>query len=413
MVLTPRALVSFLPDHWNSSNPTPHHLPPQQRIMHLRPHQYDDNVKDIDTTAVAKDESRFRRFSFGITTKVVALSGLAFLGLVSLYSTVEVQYNVQRYLNNAYTYATDNVDLSHLPPLSKVPSEKKIPYSTCSDSDNGSNNNSIPIPHVEELRDAHLCRSLGHQRKFFSVRDSVLSWIKTHKEQRHLLKSTGTGGVLFAFIVNKDYAFRHIFKSGGTTIQKQTHKGASGHVPQWKVGNRHLFATVRDPIDHFLSGWAECGKRYFDDMMNLSSSSDGYDERVQAWLKYVRAPSSSSRGLKRCIPHSLPQANFLYDKSFQWDEKLDLVGDLKEISGLLELIGFRYNASIASGNVARDNEIKTRHFPRKKSLLSNTTIQDICSYVALDYYLFDFDPPIPCRETLTANMADIMNITSK
>jgi hypothetical protein len=119
--------------------------------------------------------------------------------------------------------------------------------------------------------------------------------------------------------------------------------------------------------------------------------------------------------LKRCIPHSFPQANYLWksDTNFQWDEKLDLLGDLKEISGLLELIGFRYNASIASGNVARDNEIKTRHFPRKKSLLSNTTIQDICSYVALDYYLFDFDPPIPCRETLTANMADIMNITSK
>ena len=103
----------------NSSNPTPHHLPPLQRIMHLLPHQYDDNVKDMDTTAVAKDDSRFRRFSFGITTKVVALSGLAFLTLVSLYSTVEVHYKVSRYLNNAYTYAADNVDLSrHLPPLS-------------------------------------------------------------------------------------------------------------------------------------------------------------------------------------------------------------------------------------------------------------------------------------------------------
>jgi hypothetical protein len=82
--------------------------------MHLLPHQYDDNVKDMDTTAVAKDDSRFRRFPFGITTKVVALSGLAFLTLVSLYNTV----NVSRYLN-AYTYyATNNADdLSHLRPL--------------------------------------------------------------------------------------------------------------------------------------------------------------------------------------------------------------------------------------------------------------------------------------------------------
>jgi len=260
------------------------------------------------------------------------------------------------------------------------------------------------IPHAKEMRNASLCRSLAHQHKFFSVRDSVLSWVKSHKEERYLLRGTGKGGRLFAFKLNKDYAFRHIFKSGGTTIQEQTR---AGHVPQWSVGNRSLMTLVRDPIDHFLSGWAECGYRCFDEMMNLTTS-DAYDDRVTAWLQYVQSPKSKPC-LKRVMLHSMPQANYLWegDSKFEWDGKLDLVGDLDELPGLLELIDVHYNESLKKGNVAKGNEIKNRYFPRNKNILSNSTLKSICSYVALDYYLFSFEPPLACRkELLMANVAD-------
>lgn len=271
------------------------------------------------------------------------------------------------------------------------------------------------IPHAKALQDAYLCRSLAHQRKFFSVRDSVLSWIENHEEQKHLLKGSGKQGRMFAFIINKEYAFRHILKSGGTTVQHQTRKGQHGHVPQWQVGNRSLLATVRDPVDHFLSGWAECGYRNFDSMMNLTKSKK-YDDRVKAWLDHIHKRKGNGRKgsqhLKMCEPHSMPQANYLWqsDNKFEWDTKLVIVGHLTEISGLLKIVGFHYNASISIGNDAKENEIKMQYFPRDKSLLSNSTIQEICRYVALDYYLFDFDPPLPCREELMANIAE-MNIT--
>ena len=256
------------------------------------------------------------------------------------------------------------------------------------------------IPHAKEMKNASLCRSLAHQHKFFSVRDSVLSWVKSHEEQRYLLRGTGKGGRLFAFKLNKDYAFRHIFKSGGTTIQEQTRAGHAGHVPQWSVGNRSLMTVVRDPIDHFLSGWAECGYRCFDEMMNLTTS-DAYDDRVTAWLQYVQSPKRI-RCLNTVMPHSMPQANYLWegDRKFEWDEKLDLVGDLDELPGLLELIDVHYNESLKKGNAAKDNEIKNRYFPRNKSILSNSTLKSICSYVALDYYLFSFEPPPACRQVL-------------
>ena len=78
--------------------------------------------------------------------------------------------------------------------------------------------------------------------------------------------------------------------------------------------------------------------------------------------------------------------------------------------GLFDIIGLQYNESTKRSNIASENEIKSQYFPRNASLLSRRTIQDICRYIALDYYLFDFDPPAPCRDELMANIAD-MNIT--
>lgn len=149
-------------------------------------------------------------------------------------------------------------------------------------------------------------------------------------------------------------------------------------------------------------------------MMNLTTS-DAYDDRVQAWLQYLKTDASEQfrkggKAMMHCRLHSFPQASFLWQSDGEFNTKMEIVGDLGEMPALLEVVGFHYNASIRKGRVGSKNEIKRQHFPRNKSLLSARTITDICRYVALDYYLFDFDPPATCREELMANIAD-MNIT--
>ena len=46
--------------------------------------------------------------------------------------------------------------------------------------------------------------------------------------------------------------------------------------------------------DHyFLIGWALCGYRCFDEMMNPTTS-DVYDDRVKTWLQYVLLPKGAN-----------------------------------------------------------------------------------------------------------------------
>ena len=127
------------------------------------------------------------------------------------------------------------------------------------------------------------------------------------------------------------------------------------HSPQWMIGDRKLLATVRDPLDHFLSGWAECGSRPWVNRAclhqcpNVFTSSIPYDKKIQNWLSFIQ--KCSGPGACECRVHSMPQANFLFanDDEYEIDPKLDIVGDLKELPGLLELVGFSYNTSMSIG----------------------------------------------------------------
>jgi hypothetical protein len=260
------------------------------------------------------------------------------------------------------------------------------------------------IQHLQEILHRNLCLSYKHQQKFFTVKDQVLSWVNNHSEHNHMMQTTGESTDRFyAFILNEKYAFRHIFKCGGTTVGDQTkaRNPRAERSPKWVIGDRKLLATVRDPVDHFLSGWAECGKRGgVKRCSNCFKSSVPYDEKIQNWLSFVQ----KCKGKKRCScnVHSMPQANFLFagEGKYVIDPKLDIIGDLMELPALLELVGFPYNATIPSGNNATEEQIKRVAFPNDKSGLSNSTMQKLCKYVELDYFLFDFEPPVGCHQVV-------------
>ena len=192
------------------------------------------------------------------------------------------------------------------------------------------------------------------------------------------------------------------------------------------IGSRRLVAVVRDPIEHFLSGWAECGVRN-----NLAEAkpdkfdSSTYDTRIKRWLSVVmkavdpnKMPSHQKR-IYRCRAHSFPQANFLllpmHDSKTDIRgngtiPQLDLVGDLRELPELLELVGFRWTVGRESNrtNVAENNAEKRWLYPKRVDLLMNGTLKILCSFLSLDYYLFAFEPPTVCRDDLTLPLLDFV-----
>lgn len=172
---------------------------------------------------------------------------------------------------------------------------------------------SVSIPHFEELQQKGLILSLKQQKSYFERKEHVLSWLTNHKDagKRRMLDFVGVSAAsCFAVILNERYAYRHIYKTGGTTVERQAGRK---QVSASEYGNRLLMATVRDPIDHFLSGWAECGVR---GKIRQENNTDAeYDARVFAWLNAVRNHQYSwyknGRKRLRCENHSFPQANYL------------------------------------------------------------------------------------------------------
>ncbi len=256
------------------------------------------------------------------------------------------------------------------------------------------------------MMEKKLCLSFNHQNEFMLRKDKVLRWVQTQPKKRHLLGDVGVK--LFAVVINDQYAFRHIFKNGGTTVTKIT---KNKHAKYGHLGNRKLFATVRDPIDHFLSGWAECGFRSKnpDEDPSFAMNVD-LDERIQNWLKHVQRIMSQTNKTNYCVKHSYPQTNFIIDTNnpMSIDPNIEFVGDLKELPGLLEMVGLKYKkrrfpeARAASGNL-----VKMKKYPTDKTKLSEETIKLICEFVILDYYLFAFEPPKVCRDQVLLDIKRI------
>ena len=120
-----------------------------------------------------------------------------------------------------------------------------------------------------------------------------------------------------------------------------------------------------------------------------------YDFRVKSWLNLIKTLSTSSSA---CHIHSFPQANFLLDANRALYSNLEFIGDLREIAGVLELVGFKFNSSLEGGRIAAENKFIQKYYPRRKDLLSNDTMRAICDFVALDYFLFDFELPDVCKD---------------
>ena len=254
--------------------------------------------------------------------------------------------------------------------------------------------------YLEQMIKKNLTMSVKQQRKFFNVQHKILDWVRSDNDRKHLLYSSRNKR-FFGFNMNNDFAYVHIFKNGGSSVEAQTN---TSHVTPAGSGNRTLIATVRDPISHsFLSGWSERGKR-LPDIMLQGIANQTYDERVSDWLSTVQELQRGEYRIEgkgsNCAVHSYPQSNFLLQKNsnqYEIYSQLQILGDTREIPGMFSLAGMEYNTSLSSMNVASGDKIKSTHFPKMVDELSDETVSKLCQFLALDYYLFDFDPPVVCR----------------
>ena len=147
---------------------------------------------------------------------------------------------------------------------------------------------------------------------------------------------------------------RSLIRSNTKEEGQETKKTVNLHIVYHKVGARTVIATIRDPIDHFLSGWAECGKRgnlpppppaveaSTPASSSLSPAWSSYDTRVRQWLAFVQqcttaeAYTNNNKACYDCAAHSYPQTAFLLDQHVfnRFDRKQFLsnivcIGDLQ------------------------------------------------------------------------------------
>lgn len=198
-------------------------------------------------------------------------------------------------------------------------------------------------------------------------------------------------------------AYRNIFKTGGTTIS-QGRKSLGYHKMQYLP----WLVVVRDPIDHFLSGWGECGQRR---QVRSATERWPYDERIRTWLNTTqtraRGGTHCSSPVQRrdpwvteclCSAHSLAQANYLYNHvTGNLYDNVALVGDLRELPALLHLVG----APLPPTSRRNSTQYARRDlYPRRVDWLSNATLLELCRFLALDYWLLNYTPPAICQQEL-------------
>ncbi len=240
-------------------------------------------------------------------------------------------------------------------------------------------------------------RSAVHQRKFLARKDRVFALFDP------LVRFQSKLDQYAAIIISDAFAFLHVWKCGGTTIAALA-GDTQLRLNETEVQERQWVAFVRDPIDRFLSAWAECGFRQMQHEVEyegmehhtvLNWLDAEYDFRVRAFLNEVRDFTFPIPEMT-CHTHAHPQTNFMIDENGQLDEHVKMVGDLSELRPVLEIAGFLGFSEEVKGRDASSNQIKTENFPARRDLLKDQTLVELCQFYAMDYYLFDFEPPAVC-----------------
>ena len=247
---------------------------------------------------------------FGVTTKaVVALLSLAFLTLISLFSTVEVHYKVSRYLNNAYTYyATGNVDLTHLPPLPLSTHNNSLGYRNSEDALRKTLTRK-PSRYTDGLEFIHIPKTAGSSIEAAAadagIKYGACHWLK--------LKHVGFGPGCNKPDRSWGLQLNRTRAPYKWKLRWQRPIGALWHVPwHWfkddhnPYQNKSLFAVVRNPYKRLVSEFFyHCKSKKISGLCNDTTS--------ETMNTFIQNKSWSCLHGENCGGHFLPQYDYVYD----------------------------------------------------------------------------------------------------
>ena len=248
------------------------------------------------------------------------------------------------------------------------------------------------LPDVVRMRKGHpldksVMKRLSPRRKKGTTKYELCPGIRQLFEERQIPWP--------AFVLSDEFAFLHVWKCGGTTVELMAGKQLRLTSPV--IQTRAWVALVRDPIDHFLSGWAEDGVREPKIELKHNVTQD-YDKRVHDFLQVVKG-SIWPTMIHSVRTYAFPQASFMMDDNGRLYDNLMVVGDLTEMQTVLEdVVDFQKWKDGTIGRNASANDYKQKVFPSRRDLLSDETILDLCDFLKVDYFLFDFEPPAICTE---------------
>jgi hypothetical protein len=214
-----------------------------------------------------------------------------------------------------------------------------------------------------------------------------------------------------AIVLSDEMAYLHIWANGNRTVIKVA-EDQSQETQRRKdfseIKNRKWMALVRDPIQHFMEGWAlaelklvqEAREKDHDDLASLimaswETSDKSYDDRVSEFLDRVKEYSVQTITANISpLMHALPQTNFLMDDVGSLHPNIAMIGEVNEWKPMMELAGFRGDAYETVLDPLPT--IRAKYFPSEVNRLSKNTLVKLCDFLALDYYLLSYDAPMAC-----------------
>mmetsp|Transcript_33991 Transcript_33991/g.81693 ORF Transcript_33991/g.81693 Transcript_33991/m.81693 type:complete len:451 (+) Transcript_33991:174-1526(+) len=257
--------------------------------------------------------------------------------------------------------------------------------------------------------------SLRQNRSFFRSLPCIMEWINT---SRRLYHHEMVGDC------SEEWAYMHVLKAGGTTVQRQCNTSSFAVGFENPVFLTHkLFTFVRDPIDHFIAGFKESASR---------PGGSSYQPTNESISRYLERRLSNSN-----FQHSIPQIEFLIyhpppprrnnnnrnlpimsrrrrpttttrpppdddddddmllpDTSPErYLKRIKFVGEMKDMEKFMKHQQLPWNETLVE---KRHYETK-RRFDGLRNKLSMDVVEKICEYKMIDYCFFDFNPPDVCR----------------